>query len=463
MNTRSLIMTLLTAAAWLTPTAAAAQEIEIEPLDLAPGAQAIFPALRDSTLYFASNRKWDIKKTFYDQRGQHPYQLFRVGVKDRKPTGRAKPYLGNADKPFNMVSVSFDPDGSAYVSQNNMDAEGLRGAPLTICRYDSDSRKAQGRPLESLPAKASCGMPSISADGQLMVFASDKLGGEGRVDLYYCVKTPAGWSQPCNMGPEVNTPGVETAPYIHTSGKIFFSTDGREDSQGLDIYYTYRSDNGTFAAPQKFDDALNSLRDDYGLWYSDDEKWGYLTSNRDGGDKIYYFRRTFPTFAKCDSLIKPEMCYTLYEASAENYDTTTFQCKWAFGDGQSAIGVEVDHCYEDFGTYQIELSVLDKTSGEEMFSLAQYELEITKPEQVEIEVPERIAAGEAVTFAASADGIEGFRPSEFYWDMGNGDKVKGQRATTVFARKGTYRVECGTIDARNENERRCTWVEVTVE
>lgn len=444
----------------LLPLAATAQEVVVERLDL--GGTAISPTVRDSTLYFASNRKWSLAKTYGDQRGERLYGLFRVGVRERKPHGRPRPYMGRGARPFNMVSVAFAPDGAAYVSQNDPETAGVRGAPLAIRRYD-DGRGAATAPLAPMPAGASCAMPTISPDGRLMIFASDKLGGEGRVDLYCCEKTAAGWGEPRNMGPEVNTPGVETSPYIHSSGKIFFSSNGRDDSRGLDIYYTYRNDDGTFATPQKFDDELCSLRDDFGLWYSDDEKWGYFCSNRDGGDAIYYFQRTFPTFAESDSLQTVELCYTLFEASAENYDTASFVCRWTFGDGASATGIEASHCYAGVGSYTIELSVVDKTTDEEMFSLAQYELEIALPEQVGIEMPERVVAGEPVTLVANTDGLPGFRPREFYWDMGNGDKVKGRTATTVFAAPGRYRVSCGTIDARSDSERRCTWTWVTVE
>lgn len=446
---------------WVEPASSVAQEIEIQRLNLADNASSICPVLRDSTLYFASNRKWSIGKTYVDQRGQHPYQIYSVPIKNRQPDGRPKPIYSNGRQGYNMLSVSFGTEGQAYISQNDMSTSALRGAPLEIRVYPDEN--SESVKLQGLPEKCSNGMPAIAPDGSFLVFASDALGGEGRVDLYYCPRSSFGWGEPVNMGAEVNTPGIETAPFIHPSGKIFFSSDGRDDSQGLSIYYTYRAEDGSFATPQKFDEEVSSMRDDYGLWYSDDEKWGYLTSNRDGRDNIYYFHRTFPTFDHADSLQNLQLCYTLYEASAENYDTTEFTCKWAFGDGQFATGLEVEHCYDGVGTYDIELSVLDKTSGEEMFSLAQYQLDIQKPEQVGILYPKHIKAGEPVTFIANTDGLPDFRPREFYWDMGNGDKVKGQSATTVFNKKGTYRVQCGTIDARNDNDRRASWTLVTVE
>lgn len=444
-------------------TAAVAQDVVVEKLDLGSGSQAIYPTLRDSVLYFASDKKWDVVgKTFFNQRNQFLYRIYRVKVKDRKPHGAVRPYFSKAGEGTNMFTISFNPDGAAYVTENNMDATGLRGAPMEIKMYASPDDE-NGHKIDSHEG-ASSGMCSISEDGRLMVFASDARGGEGRADLYYCTFSLAGWSEPKSLGPVVNTPGTETSPYIHPSGKIFFASDGRDDSQGLDIYYTLMSEDGTFSEPQKLDDGINSTRDDYGLFYSEDEKWGYVTSNRKKGeDAIYYFHRTFPTFENAVEMEPVEMCYELYEASAENYDTTTFQCRWNFGDGESAIGIEVSHCYKELGTYNIELSVLDKTSGEEMFSLAQYELEIARPDQIFISVPEHIKAGKTVTFEADGTPLTDFYPSEFYWTISNGDKIKGTKISTIFPTPGTYRVECGTIDARNKVDTRATWVEVTVE
>ena len=173
------------------------------------------------------------------------------------------------------------------------------------------------------------------------------------------------------------------------------------------------------------------------------------------------FWRTFPTFENQEEQQEVELCYTLYEASAENYDTTSFECKWSFGDGTWAKGIEVDHCYAKHGTYTVELSVLDKTSGEEMFSLAQYELDIEKPNQVEIVVPENIRAGKPVTFTAITSALKDFYPRALYWNI-NGARSKGKQATYTFEKPGTYRVECGTIDARRSYDKRCTWLNVVV-
>ena len=451
------------AAALVATVGAVAQQInvEIKPLGLMSGAQTIYPTVVDSTLYFSSNQKWSLGKTYFDQRGDHMFRIFKVDLENGKPKGSPSLYFGKTERPYNMFSIAFAPDGTAYVSQNNINAKVVRGAPVSIYEYTSEGSDATGRALPWLSVKSNSSTTAVSPDGKMMIFASDMAGGEGRSDLYYCKREPGGWGDPINMGTTINTPGVEIAPYFHSSGKIFFSSNGRDDSQGLDLYYTFKTDTG-FAAPVKFDEEINGTRDEYGLYYSDDEKWGFFTSNRKGHDEIYVFHRTFPTFAEKDSLEQVELCYTLFENSTENYDPSEYKFKWTFGDGQSAMGIEVDHCFPGPGTYDIELTVVDVATGEEMFSLVQYPLEIKKANQVGIVFPKVIKAGESVTFQADPEGLVDFKPLDFWWRLGNGEQQKGPMAITKYDKPGRYRVECGTIDARERDVKKCTWVEIEV-
>jgi outer membrane protein OmpA-like peptidoglycan-associated protein len=68
----------------------------------------------------------------------------------------------------------------------------------------------------------------VSADGTTMYFISDRKGGYGGKDIYVCKKMENGeWSKAVNMGPAINTPYDEEAPFIHPDGKTFyFSSNG---------------------------------------------------------------------------------------------------------------------------------------------------------------------------------------------------------------------------------------------
>lgn len=439
------------------------QNIDVINIELLKNCSTINPVVcGDSVLIFAADAKNDVMVNYLNQDDEHLYQLYMVPLKENMPNGHPKSFMLRSNRPYNQAAVAFDADKKMHITQNTRVESTIKGAPLAIYDYQSVNDKSDGMPSEVKVRYANAGYPTYSKDGNLMIFVSDIPGGEGSTDLYYCVKENGRWGSAHNMGPNVNTYGAETSPFIHPSGKIFFASNGREDSKKLDIYYTYRTADG-FAKPIRFDIKINSIGDDYGIYYSDNEDWGYFTSNRHGRDKIYFFKQGFPTFPEENEMQEENYCYTFFEESAENYDPEQFGFKWTISDGSQHSGLEVDHCFKGPGDYMISLNVLDKTTGEELFTIAEYEMSLTRPEQVNIHVPENIKAGKRVTFYADNKNITKFTPETYYWDCGNGVKMKGQKCNVTFSKKGTYRVKCGTIADDDPSERICTWVDVTVE
>lgn len=133
--------------------------------------------------------------------------------------------------------------------------------------------------------------PHISADGNTLYFCSDMPGGLGGLDIYYVERLGNNqWSNPVNLGPEVNTYEDETYPFV-LDNKFFFSSKGREGFGGFDIYQGTLIDKkvtncNNIGAP------INSSKDDFSYILSEDGKTGYFSSNREGThgyDKIYYF------------------------------------------------------------------------------------------------------------------------------------------------------------------------------
>lgn len=70
--------------------------------------------------------------------------------------------------------------------------------------------------------------PAISPDGSTLYFVSNRPGGLGGYDIWKSMlKADGYWSQPENLGPEINTPYDEHTPFIHPDGKtLYFSSDG---------------------------------------------------------------------------------------------------------------------------------------------------------------------------------------------------------------------------------------------
>jgi hypothetical protein len=78
---------------------------------------------------------------------------------------------------------------------------------------------------------------------KVMVFASNRSGGLGGYDLYYCVMNNGQWSSPINMGPSINTSSDEYRPVIgtlpdFTNNYLMFSSNRPGGKGGFDIYFT---------------------------------------------------------------------------------------------------------------------------------------------------------------------------------------------------------------------------------
>ncbi|MDA3880875.1 MAG: OmpA family protein [Prolixibacteraceae bacterium] len=131
--------------------------------------------------------------------------------------------------------------------------------------------------------------PSISADGNTLYFSSDRPGGKGGNDIWWCRKINGEWSEPFNLE-EINTEGEELFPLIASDGVLYFSSNGHGGMGGLDIYMAL-PDRGVFTTVENMGYPVNSPQDDFGLILDDTGMSGYFSSDRPGGlgyDDIYY-------------------------------------------------------------------------------------------------------------------------------------------------------------------------------
>jgi len=135
---------------------------------------------------------------------------------------------------------------------------------------------------------------SMSKEKDVLIFSSNRPGGYGGLDLYRVVKLPDGeWSYAVNLGPTINTPFDEDAPYLNPDNKtLFFSSKGHRNMGGYDIFKTelssgsgnLRSDIGLlWTIPENLKAPINSVADDIYYVLSGNGRTAYFSSNRDGG------------------------------------------------------------------------------------------------------------------------------------------------------------------------------------
>ncbi|MBS1911135.1 MAG: OmpA family protein [Bacteroidetes bacterium] len=132
--------------------------------------------------------------------------------------------------------------------------------------------------------------PSLSTDGHLLFFASDRPGGSGGTDIYVSQRTASGWSRPTNVGQPVNTPMDEMSPSIAPDGKsLFFSSNGHGGAGGFDLFVvTGGNERGTnWGSLTNMGTPINSASNEYYFISLANAKNGYFTSDRAGDLDIY--------------------------------------------------------------------------------------------------------------------------------------------------------------------------------
>lgn len=135
--------------------------------------------------------------------------------------------------------------------------------------------------------------PALTPDGYKLYFSSDMDGGFGGMDLYVAYNENGNWSAPINLGPGINTEGDEVFPYVSKDGLLYFASDGHTGMGGLDIYYS-RATRGVWSPVANMGAPINSNKDDFGFVIDATKKYGFVSSNRDGGKgltDIYLFKR----------------------------------------------------------------------------------------------------------------------------------------------------------------------------
>jgi len=130
---------------------------------------------------------------------------------------------------YNEGAQCISPDGK-YLLYTMCDADfGMGSCDLYWAKRIGDrwSRPRNfGAPVNTQAWES---QPTMAADGMTVYFASSRSGGYGGMDIWKTTMTAEGeFSIPENLGPAVNTPGDDAAPFIHTDGRtLYFASNGR--------------------------------------------------------------------------------------------------------------------------------------------------------------------------------------------------------------------------------------------
>ncbi|HEX8548170.1 MAG TPA: hypothetical protein VF691_14510, partial [Cytophagaceae bacterium] len=198
----------------------------------------------------------------------------------------------------NDAAVGVSMDGQhLFLYQNDTLAKDESGGDI----YQSNLKENEwSKPVRlNEPVNTPHWEPSSSMDSkeEILFFTSDRPDGIGGTDIYVSHRLPNKmWGPAKNLGPKVNTPLDEDAPFIHADGKtLYFSSKGHNSMGGFDIFnVTYNSVTDEVGQTTNVGYPVNSADDDLFFVWSADGKRGYFSSAREdsyGEEDIYLIRR----------------------------------------------------------------------------------------------------------------------------------------------------------------------------
>lgn len=127
---------------------------------------------------------------------------------------------------------------------------------------------------------------SITKNGDVIYFASDREGGYGGVDIYSSRKLPNGeWGPAQNLGPTVNTKYDEDFPNITADNKtLYFSSKGHTSMGGYDIFKaSWNNVKRNWGDVKNIGYPLNTPEDNMNFRVSKTGRTGYISALRAKG------------------------------------------------------------------------------------------------------------------------------------------------------------------------------------
>jgi outer membrane protein OmpA-like peptidoglycan-associated protein/Tol biopolymer transport system component len=147
------------------------------------------------------------------------------------------------------------------------------------------------QPLKGINSLNNEGAPTISPNGQFLIFTSCEdpyeaygqgRSGYGSCDLFYAYNIGGKWTNPKNLSTPVNTQHWETQPSFSSDGKTLYFIRGLKTRQGIknqDIYFSELSEGGVWSTPQRLSEVVNTEGREESVFIHPDSKTLYFSSD----------------------------------------------------------------------------------------------------------------------------------------------------------------------------------------
>lgn len=246
------------------------------------------------------------KSKIFDKEIDEPYFELGYSIVNQDNSLQGKQiYNKRINSDLHEGPMSYDAhQNKLFFTRSHKETRKIKGVEtdtfyLRIMSADLNIAKPDVAPINLNVEKYSVCHPALTSDGKTMIYASNKTGGKGGMDLYIAYFNGEEWSGSINIGGNTNTASNEIFPNILNDSMLIFASDRTGGFGDLDMYVSVLR-NGSWDTPEILPAPLNSPFDDLGLIVRENGKSGYFASNRPGGngkDDIYRFETSIPLFS----------------------------------------------------------------------------------------------------------------------------------------------------------------------
>ncbi len=184
----------------------------------------------------------------------------------------------NINTRLNEGTCTISADGRKLIFTSCTGRDGIGSCDLYESKKignDWTEPKNLGRNVNSAEWES---QPSLSADGRTLYFVSDRRSGLGRRDIWISTLDDKGqWTKAVNAGKQINSQYDEISPFIHANNKtLFFASNGLPGFGGYDIFFAEK-DSTDWTVPKNLGGPINDHEDQFSLFITADGTKGYYS------------------------------------------------------------------------------------------------------------------------------------------------------------------------------------------
>lgn len=244
-------------------------------------------------------------KTLYYSRANHPENI--GGEKDDNDIwySQLNTSTGDWEKSVNL-GEPLNNKGANFISSITPD-----GNAMTVLLGNEYRGKNKMKPGVSVSTKTSEGWSAPqsldiinafieSTDGnyflannrRVLIMAVDRYDTQGGKDLYVSfLQRDNKWTEPMNLGNDINTASMETSPYLAADNEtLYFSSSGFSGYGGSDVYISRRLDDTwtNWTEPENLGPDINSEGDDVFFNIPPSGQFAYYSKSQEEGNGDIY-------------------------------------------------------------------------------------------------------------------------------------------------------------------------------